>query len=107
MRMNWTPTIARKTASSSSGLLCAYGYGDEPVRLAVELHGLDALAAISLERASEIVQRHASDAGDDPVRDFRRQHSRRVVLAALAPAARDVISLIDLREQSGDVVRVV
>src|SRR5260370_32418809 len=27
MRMNCTRTIARKTASSRSGLLCAYGYG--------------------------------------------------------------------------------
>ena len=80
---------------------------DEAVHLAVELHVLDDLAAVRLERAAEVVERDARDAGDDPVGDPRRQHAHGVVLPVLAPAADDVVALVELLEQARDVVRIV
>ena len=45
--------------------------GDEPVHLAVEADAFQHPSAIGLERAAEVVQRHAGDPGHQPVGDPR------------------------------------
>ena len=46
---------------------------DEAVHLAVELHALDDVPAVGLERAAVVVQVHAGDDGDEPVGDAARE----------------------------------
>ncbi len=81
--------------------------GEEAVHLAVQPRLADDLRAVRLQRAAVVVQPHARDAPDQPVRDARRQSPRETVLPLLAPAGDDVVALVDLLEQGGDVGRVV
>src|SRR5438094_833070 len=77
------------------------------MHLAGELHVVDDLAAIRLQRAAEVAQLDARDARDDPVGDLRRDHTTRIVTPVPAPAADHVIALVDLLQEVRYIVRVV
>src|ERR1044071_3015488 len=80
----------------------------EAVHLAIEPHVLNRLAAIGLERAAVVVQPNAGDPGDQPIGDAARQRAAEApVLALLAPSRHDRISLVQLRKEPGDIVRIV
>ena len=77
------------------------------MHLAVQLHVVDHLAAVCLQRATEVAERDAGHAGDDPVGDPGRHDSPRVVAPVASPAAHNVVALVDLLQQVRYVVRVV
>ena len=80
----------------------------EPVHLAVQLQRLDDLRAEDLQRAAVVVQTHAGRPGDQAVRHHRRQPPRdERVLPVLAPAADDVLALIDQIDHARQVSRIV
>ena len=78
------------------------------MQLAVERHFLHHLAAIGLEGGTEIVEFHAAQLGHEPVGDAGRNPPHdKVIDALLAPAADDVVSLAQLLQEHGNVVRIV
>jgi hypothetical protein len=80
----------------------------EAVHLAVELHVLDHLAAVGLERATVVVQGNAGHERDQAIGDAAgKVAAQRVVLPVLAPARAHVEALVQLGEQQRDVLRVV
>ena len=79
--------------------------GDEAVQFAVEVDVLQHLGAVGLEGGAEIAQVDAARLGHQPVGDARRDLAHDgVVDAVLAPAAGDVVALVDLFEQRGNVL---
>ena len=71
------------------------------MQLAVQVDVLQDFGAICLEGGAEVAQVHARSLRHEPVRDARRNFSRDgIVQTSLAPSARDVVPLVDLREES-------
>ncbi len=77
------------------------------MHLAVEARLLHHLRPICLERAPVVVQTNTRDSADEAIRKPRRQSTNQPVLPFSPPAADDVVPLVDLVEQQGDVCRVV
>ena len=73
------------------------------MHLAVEAGLVHDVGAVRLQRAPVVVQADACDAADEPVRHARGEAADEVVAALPAPAAHDVVALVDLREQEADV----
>src|SRR5262245_55010906 len=70
------------------------------MQFAVELDVLEHLASVGLERAAVVVQRYAGSPRDEAVGDSRRQRAAQErVLSILAPAAHNIIPLVELLEQ--------
>ena len=79
--------------------------GDEAVELAVEIDVLEDLGAVGFKRGAEIAQVDSAGLGHQPVGDARRNLAHDgVVHAMFAPAAGDVVALIDFLEQRGNVL---
>src|SRR5690242_9759987 len=73
---------------------------NETVQLAVKVDVLDDLGAIGLEGGAKISEFDAGHLRHHPVGDARRDLSGDGVIdAVLAPAAGDVVALLDFREQ--------
>ena len=80
----------------------------KPVHLAVQPQRLDHFGAEHLQRATVVVKRHAGGPRDQLVGNHRRQASRdERILAVLAPAAHDVVALVDQGDHRRNVARVV
>ena len=80
---------------------------DEAVQLAVQPHALDDLGAVGLQPAVHVVQPHTGDERVRPVEHAREQAPRQRVVAAGLPAGNEVEALVELREELGDLGRVV
>ncbi len=81
---------------------------DEPVHLAVERNVVDHLAPIGLERRAEVVNIHAGQLGHQPVGNARRNPAHdEVVDALLAPAGDNVVALLELLQEIGNLRRIV
>src|SRR4051812_2268243 len=78
------------------------------MQLAVELDVLKHLASVGLERAAIVVQGYAGSPGDTAVGDSRWQRAAQErVLPILAPAAHNIIPLVELLQQPWNIGRVV
>src|SRR5262249_8185735 len=78
--------------------------GQEAVHLAVQGHVLEDLAAVDLQGAAVIVEPHAGDPRDQDVRKPRGESPRpEGIPPVVAPSAHDVVSLLELVDQPGDV----
>src|SRR6476620_1632432 len=88
---------------------CAMRAGErrnEAVHVAAETNALDDWRTVRLEGRSEIVQRNAGELRDQPVRDLRRQSSGPVVVdAPLAPAADDIVPVVESGEEERQIFR--
>ena len=72
---------------------------DEAVEFAVEVDVLEDFGAIGLESGAEIAEGDAAGLGHEPVGDARRDLAHDgVIHPVLAPAAGDIIALIDGRQ---------
>ena len=79
---------------------------NKAVKLAVKIHVFENLGAIGLERSAEIAQLETRGARHQPVRNTGRELTRDgIVHAILAPAAGDVVTLVDFGQQRGNVFR--
>jgi hypothetical protein len=82
--------------------------GDEAVHLAVEGNVLDNFTAIRLEGRAEVVDIDATERRHEHIRGARGDAAQEEVVSTLcAPAADDIVSLFQLREEVGDLLRVV
>jgi len=82
-----------------AGAVEASQRGDETVQFAVEVHVLQDFGAICLEGGAEIAQGDAAGLGHEPVGDARRDFAHDgVIHPVLAPAAGDIVALIDGRQ---------
>src|ERR1035438_2887293 len=80
---------------------------DEPVHLPVERNVLDHFTAISLESRAKVVDVYAREPGHEPVRAVRwKPPQHQVVNPDLAPAGDNVVSLFELFNEAGDIIRV-
>src|ERR1044071_3701225 len=80
---------------------------DEAVKLAVEAHPVHDLGAVCLEAAIHVVETEPRDAAGHPVEDARGDSPAERVPTLRLPAGDEVISLVELGEQAGDLGRVV
>src|SRR5262245_30726974 len=80
---------------------------DEAVHLAVQLHVVEHVTAVCLEGAAVVVKVNSSHARDEPVGEPRRNLATERVMPLFAPAAYDVVPLLQLVQQALDVDRVV
>ena len=81
---------------------------DEAVQLAVEADALDDFAAVGLEGRAEVVDRDLDQLLHHPVGHPGGELAQDgVVLAVLAPAADDVVALVQLGQELGNLGRVV
>ena len=79
---------------------------DEPVLLGVERDPVQQVAAVGLEGAAVVGDLHAGQPADDAVgHPGRHLAQEELVLPALAPAAHQVVALLELVQQGGDVAR--
>jgi hypothetical protein len=99
------PAVRRRCATRSS--LLRGDDRDVAVQLTVDVHGLDDLAPIGLETTVEVVQRDSGRLADGPVEEPGRQRLACRVLSALLPARDQIEALVQLREQLGNLARVV
>ena len=82
--------------------------GQEAVHLPVQGHVLEDLAAVDLEGAPVVVEADPGDPRDQGVGDLRGEPPRpERILPVVAPAAHDVVALLELVDQPRDVRRVV
>src|SRR5262249_44028599 len=82
--------------------------GDETVQFAVQVNVFDDLAAVRLESRSEVVQIDSAQLSHQPICGATGQSpGQQCVLSFQAPSADDVVPLIQLREERGDLLRVV
>ena len=78
------------------------------MQLSVELEAGQHLSPVSLECAAVVVQVDPGDARDQPVGDARGQGSIDEPISSFAaPAADDVVALVEARQQRRDIERVV
>ena len=78
------------------------------VQFAVEIEIVDHLAAVGLQGAAVVVQLHAGDPGDQAIgQQGGQQPAQGRILAAVAPAAHQVKTLVQLLQQQRDVGRIV
>src|SRR5580658_4047855 len=78
--------------------------GDEAVQLSVQIDVLEHLGAIRLKSSAEVAQLDAGSLGHEPVGNARGDSPGESVVRALpAPAAGNVVPLIDFAQQRGDV----
>ena len=79
--------------------------GNEAVEFAVEVDVLEDFGAVGFEGGAEIAEVHAAGLGHQPVGDARRNLAHDGVIHAMfAPAAGDVVALVDFFEQRGNVL---
>src|ERR1700737_50947 len=82
--------------------------GDKAVQLSIQRNLVEDLPTVGLESGAEVVDVHTAQFGHEPVGAVRRDAAEpKIVDAALAPAADDVIALGNLFQKQGDVGRVV
>ena len=80
----------------------------EAVHLTIKADAFDDLSAVGLERATEIVKFHTRYGGDQFVRhDAWQVPLERVVLAVFSPPRANIETLVELRNDSGNVLRIV
>src|SRR5262249_26846984 len=80
---------------------------DETVKLAVKAHPVYDLGAVGLEAAVHVVEAEARDAAGHPVEDSRGNTPPERVSTTRLPAGDEVVALVELGEQAGDLSRVV
>ena len=82
--------------------------GYEAVHFPVKTHVRENLRSIPLQCAPVVAKRHAADPADQEVGQPGREHAGQPgVLPVLPPAADDVIPLLELLDDSGNVARIV
>ena len=70
------------------------------MHLAIEMHVFERLAAISLQRAAVIMQRHTADSRNQRISKLRRNLARNErILAILSPAGNDIKAFIELPQK--------
>jgi hypothetical protein len=78
--------------------------GQKAMHFPIEPHPLEDFAAIRFQRATEIMQTHAGDEGDEAVRhDAGNVALQRIVLAIFPPARADIESFIEFFEHQRDI----
>src|SRR5262249_7118047 len=76
---------------------------DEAVHLAVELHVVEHVTAVCLWGAAVVVEVNSGHAGDKPVGEPGRNLATERIMPLFAPAAYDVVPLLQLVQQALDV----
>ena len=78
------------------------------MHLTVEPDAFDDLGAVGFQRTAEIVKFHTRDDRDDLIGEDARDVSlERIVLPIFSPAGADFVTLVELGDDSRDVLRIV
>ena len=81
---------------------------EEAVHLPIEPHILDYLSPIGLQRASEVMELHSGERGDELVGQHAGQVAlERIILTVAPPSGADIIALLQFGQHLGDILRVV